>query len=312
MDDLRSERSGRSGRNTYVLHQRTPVSDRPLIAVPGYTGFVPGRNSEAVGEGTFRRVNSECRLLRATDKFDVEASGKPSLQGDVTQKDFGYTRRPRIPSPIPRDARGMRTPAAGDQHESQIMRSDDLPHGMGGPVSQTFPTGAIPRYGGYIPGKASENVFGDTWTKVNYRATRAHHMGEYGHSTRPLPRPLWDGRRNDAFRRKLSYERTVVPRVESDDHKEIPLINPSQQDLVRGTSSCPFTGKHIDPAGRQAPHGGTEGWGRTAPPQAWRLPGYQGYCVGKYAENVVGERQTRTEQIGVHLHRKNKLRITQK
>ena len=28
------------------------------------------------------------------------------------------------------------------------------------------------------------------------------------------------------------YERTVVPRVESDAYKEMPLINPSCQDLV--------------------------------------------------------------------------------
>jgi hypothetical protein len=285
------------------LVQRTPMYDKPQHAIPGYTGFVPGKNVEEICGGTFRRVNSEARLMRSYDRYDHQDLVKTRKYPEALPK--------RSRSPIPRDGRGLRSPAAGDQHESVIMRATDLPHGPGGPEPHGFPKCAIPHYGGYIPGKDSENVYGDTWTKVNNRSVAAHHMSEHGLGTRPIPRPLYDGRQNEAFKRMMTYERTVVPRVETDSYKEMPLINPSAQDLVRGTSSCPFTGKHVDPAGRDFPKGRTDDWGRTAPPEPWRAHGYQGYQVGKYAENVHGERQSRTEQIALHLHRKNRLRITQ-
>jgi hypothetical protein len=285
------------------LVQRTPMFDKQQNSIPGYTGFVPGRNAESLEGSTFRRMNSEARLQRSFDRYDHQDLLKTRYNPPAVEK------RPR--SPIPRDARGLRSPAAGDQHESVIMRTSDLPHGAGGPEPHSHPRCAIPKYGGYIPGKDSENVYGDTWTKVNNRAVAAHHMSEHGQGVRPLPRPLYDGRQNEAFKRMMTYERTVVPRVETDNWREMPLINPSVQDLVRGTSSCPFTGKHVDPAGRDNPNGRTDSWGRTAPPAPWRAHGYAGYQVGKYAENVHGERQSRTEQIALHLHRKNRLRITQ-
>jgi len=283
--------------------QRVPQFDKPQISIPGYTGYIPGKRSECIVGGTFQRINSESRLIRAVDRYDHQDLLKTRMHPEAPPK------RPR--SPIPRDARGLRSPAAGDQRESVIMRSSDLPHGPGGPEPHSIPKCAIPKYAGYIPGKSSENVYGDTWTKVNNRSVAAHHMAEHGQLTRPLPRPLWDGRQNEAFKRRLTYERTVVPRVESDANKEMPLIDPSVLDLVRGTSSDPFVGKHVDAAGREAPRGRTESWGRTQPPAPWRTHGYQGYQVGKVAENVTGVRQAMTEQVGLHLYRKNRLRITQ-
>ena len=39
---------------------------------------------------------------------------------------------------------------------------------------------------------------------MNNRAVMAHHMAEHGQLTRPLPRPLYDGRQNEAFKRRLT------------------------------------------------------------------------------------------------------------
>lgn len=184
----------------------------------------------------------------------------------------------------------------------------------------------ILHYTGYIPGKKSENVYSNGWTKSNLNATAAFHRtylgrNRYGRSDplamedgkeRTHPRGFYDGDQNRGLRALFTKGLTAVERVASDDKPEIPMFSSSYQDMRRGWSLDPYVGKQIDPAGRLEPYTRQEGWGCQKAPDYHRAPKYAGYVPGRYGENVVGERQTIVDHICSHRTRKNRAEILQR
>ncbi|KAF4745215.1 hypothetical protein FOZ63_006360, partial [Perkinsus olseni] len=60
--------------------------------------------------------------------------------------------------------------------------------------------------------------------------------------------------------------------------------------MRRGTSTCPFTGIHVDYAGRSP---GQEGYGLQQPAIGMHVPRYTGFARGVYGENIYGLRNSR-------------------
>jgi len=220
---------------------------------------------------------------------------------------------PRAPS---HDCRGIGYAAAGDTRHSRIpatgeekahlhstMGLTSLAHeGLGGAghlKGYAKAATGIPGYGGYIPGKAAENVYADTWSKSHERSLGAH----------------FDARRSAPKKWCIVAEgNTLVPAGPGDANKEIPIKNPSYQDRVRGWSSCEFTGSRVDPAGRLAPRDRQDGFGSVQANINPLVPshGYAGWVPGRVGENVVGERQCKTNAVSAHLFNKSRMRITQR
>ncbi|CAE7436610.1 unnamed protein product [Symbiodinium pilosum] len=99
----------------------------------------------------------------------------------------------------------------------------------------------------------------------------------------------------------------------------MPTRNPSHQDHAKGWSGCKVTGKDVLPAGSDAPFGRHEAFRMKVPDLSLALHhgvapihGYKGYIPGRVSENVIGERQCKTIALADHLHRKSRLRITQR
>jgi len=219
------------------------------------------------------------------------------------------------------DNRGISHPAAGDTHHSRVPASNEakvhhhsamgltsLQHDNLGGAGQLKGYGAasrgIPGYKGYIPGKAAENVFAEGWSKCHERSVNSH----FGARSR-APKS-WT---------LMTEGRTSIAPVRADTLEEIPIRNPSYQDHARGWSDCDFTGKDIDPAGRLPPHGRQEGFATSAPnleklSLRGMVPihGYGGWVPGRVGENVIGERQCKTNAISGQLWEKTRMRTTQR
>lgn len=304
----------RSSRSEPQLYQtrRHVIRDHIGSAIPGYAGHVPGARIEvSVLGGTFTKDVEASRHTRSRPTIDCQAH---RLACDDRQKRANSTvPPPRAPA---HDCRGIGYAAAGDTQHSRVpatceekahlhssMGLTSLAHeGLGGAGHLRGYAKAvvgIPGYAGYVPGKAAENVHADTWSKSHERSLGAH----------------LDARRSAPKKWCVVAEsNTLVPGVRGDAQKEIPLMNPSYQDRVRGWSSCQFSGSHVDPAGRLAPRDRQEGFGGVQANLNEKVPihGYAGWVPGRVGENVVGERQCKTNEVSAHLFNKNRMRVTQR
>lgn len=275
-------------------------------AIPRYAGYIPGKYSETVYAGIPQRVNKVCQQERTLNI--------------TTQKVRGQS----VPAPPPErqrpwDRRGHASPFAGDYKESMVA-SPRRPEATAGAKSAVV--GNIPGYGGHIPGHHAENVYGNTWQRTLDNSNRAHEKTYCGDNrverddpfplrSRKEPRGFWDQAQNKNRRSLITKEGTVIPRVDSDHFREIAPFNPAYNDLARGYSGCPFTGKNIDPAGRNAPVTRQEGHKLAPPPTGVRANGYMGFIPGKYSENVIGERERKTNEISSILTSKTRIRTLQ-
>lgn len=291
-----------------LVTQRHLFGNHAAQSIPGYAGFVPGRRNE-VHEGTFRPHASDVRASRSSRA--IGAFDPPQLQLSRAR-----TRVAKPETPLVRsgdyDARGVGHPAAGDVFDSRIPHSREALHSRtlgvtslcyerrgGGDRLGRYGNAVkgLPGYTGHIPGKIAENVHADTWSKSNENAVSSHIL-----SRRAAPR----------VSSILTEGHTAVPAVPADMFPEVPLVNNSYQDHVRGWSDCEYSGTQVDPAGRLAPCGRQEDFGCKAPPLRGAMHGYAGYVPGRVSENVVGERQCKTNHVAELLTKKNKLRITQR
>ncbi|KAF4675945.1 hypothetical protein FOL47_007012 [Perkinsus chesapeaki] len=219
------------------------------------------------------------------------------------------------------DARGISTPIAGDYRESRIATSSQLPPLQ--PRTVLSIQDGIPGYMGFVPGKVAENVFGTSWTNTLNRSLSAHDISEFGRINRPFEMGTYEGDGKLRSGYIFTNDNTMVnyfplgpegrpqhqvPRVESDGHREIPVHSSSYMHMRRGTSTCPFTGIHVDYAGRSP---GQEGYGLEQPAIGMHVPRYTGFARGTYGENVFGLRNSIQRGLGQHLALKNQQRITQ-
>ncbi|KAF4714192.1 hypothetical protein FOZ62_032392, partial [Perkinsus olseni] len=162
---------------------------------------------------------------------------------------------------------GISTPVAGDYRESRIPKACQLPPLP--PRKVLSIRDGIPGYMGYVPGKTAENVFGASWTNTLDRSLSAHEIGEFGSINRPFPMGVYHGKGRLKPGYLFADDNTMVPLVESDGHREIPVHSSSYMHMRRGTSTCPFTGIHVDYAGRSP---GQEGYGLQQPAIGMHVP----------------------------------------
>jgi len=300
--------------------KRSIIGEHIGNAVPGYTGHVPAMRMEA--PCYFERFSSSVQLARA------ERSNKTFNQQvhRLTCDDRDRKTRTMVPpTRLPTyDNRGISHPAAGDVVHSRVPASNEekahyqssmgltsLAHENLGGAGQLKGYGAasrgIPGYKGFIPGKNAENCFAETWSKNHERSLNSHFNAR--------------GRAPKSWTLLTEGHTTTMP-VDSDTLAEIPIRNPSYQDHARGWSDCTFSGHHIDPAGRLAPMGRQESYSLAMPPVNKQLGlgfhgsvpihGYAGCVPGRVGENVVGERQCKTNAISDHLFKKSRMRNTQR
>ncbi|CAJ1338770.1 unnamed protein product [Effrenium voratum] len=297
--------------------RRSPIGDHIGGAAPGYAGHVPCARleGEAVAS-TFGRSLRISQGVRSQSTCDVQAMRLQREEQDRRTR----TLVPRSLAPE-YDKRGIGYQPAGDTQQSRIPDSNEdkrhyhsdmgltsLAHENLGGASKLRGRGAAARgvsgYMGFVPGKASENTFAETWSKTQERSLASHLEAR---AAAPKQFTL------------LTQGRTSVGPVRSDTIAEMPIWNPSYQDQARGWSDCEVTGKHVLPAGSNAPVGQHEAFNMKVPPLEHVLRhgvapilGYKGYIPGKVSENVIGERQCKTVAIADRLHRKARLRITQR
>jgi len=304
----------RNSRSEPQLFQtrRNVVRDHIGGAVPGYAGHVPGQRIEvSVLGGTFTKGVEASRHTRSRPTIDCQAH----RLAREDRENRANSAAPPARAPC-HDSRGIGYAAAGDTRHSRVavageekahlhstMGLTSLAHeGLGGAGQLKGYSKAavgIPGYAGYVPGKAAENVFADTWSKSHERSLGAH----------------FDARRTAPKKWSVVAEgNTLVSAAPRDSLKEIPIKNPSYQDRVRGWSTCDFTGSQVDPAGRLAPRDRQEGFNGVAANLNPTVPihGYAGWVPGRVGENVVGERQCKTNAVSAHLFNKSRMRITQR
>lgn len=280
-------------------------------SVPLYMGFVPGKNSETHHSYTIHsRQVDRCRQERSRASYDRQALDK----GKRDEADRLARSLPPPKAPM-HDNRGHFHPPAGDTKHSRIPAEGEekfhLQCGLGltshahedrGGFGNLRGFGSasrgIPGFTGYVPGKLSENVFGDGFSKQCERSVASHLR-----AVRKGPKEM----------SLLSEAGTLVAPTAADSIDEIPLRNPSYQCRVRGWSGCEFSGIDVDAAGRNAPMNRQEGYGgKYPPPSKSQIHGYTGWVPGRVGESVVGERQCKTNDIADHLFKKNRMRITQR
>lgn len=295
--------------------QRQSVGNHIGNAVPGYAGHVPGHRIEVTNFGqTFARDVEASRSSRTRHTVDPQALRLTQERAEMRRT----CSVPTVRGPT-HDPRGFTYPAAGDTRHSRVPPSGEekahyhssmgltsLAHeGLGGAghlKGYAKAATGIPGYRGYVPGKAAENVFAEGWSKSHEQSLGAH----------------FSARASQAKKFSIIAEGgTMVPAHPSDSLKEIPIKSNSYHDRVRGWSNCEFVGTQVDPAGRMAPSGRQEGFGAvqanintmtaSAP-----IHGYAGWVPGRVGENVVGERQCKTNAVSQQLFNKSRMRITQR
>lgn len=285
---------------TVIRHDLAKPYRYAFEAIPRYAGYIPAKYPETVYAGTMHRMNKHCRSERlkgiSTTKVRGESEPPPP-----------QTRHP------PWDRRNVVHPFAGDYKESAIVTPRRREATVG---AQTFQTGNIPRYAGFVPGKMSENVYGETWQRTLEASNRAFDKTYDGPNrlerndpfhdrSRRKPRNFYDMAQNKNLRCMMTHDATVVARMDSDHLKERPIFNPAYNDIVNGWSGCPYTGKHIDPAGRKAPFSKQESHKQIRP-----IP--PNYRIGVHGEpEICGERRIKVNEIA-HIHtQKNRVNILQ-
>lgn len=307
--------------------------ERTTTAIPGYTGYVPGR-SDNFDFSTWRRETQACCSNRSLPTFDAQQLRR-ERERDLPSR----TRCPKY------DNRGIGFRPAGDTDSVAMTTNERTSQIAPGNVSQTWdatvnhaPLGRngsahdikgyssvtrnIPGFTGYIPGKVAENLFGDGFSKTCENSLASHFLArkdQFPH-LRPhsAPTGLRSSSRPNTSQRPISApvitkDHTAVLAVDTDFMKEIPLISSSYQDMIRGWSQCPYNGCQVEPAGAVAPVGRQERFFRPQPPVGDGIPpGYTGYVPGKRSENVFAERKHVTRQISQLLTHKNKVRSKQR
>eukprot|EP00931_Biecheleriopsis_adriatica_P121240 TRINITY_DN96323_c0_g1_i1.p1 TRINITY_DN96323_c0_g1~~TRINITY_DN96323_c0_g1_i1.p1 ORF type:complete len:311 (-),score=40.87 TRINITY_DN96323_c0_g1_i1:61-993(-) len=297
--------------------RRSAIGDHIGNAVPGYMGYVPGARLEVENSAaTHKRSIELAKESRSHRTWDAQAHRLGREHAD---------RRARStvpPTLLPTyDNRGISYPAAGDTHHSRVASSTEekvhfhssmglssLTHDNLGGAGDLKGYGAaargIPGYKGFVPGKVAENVHAEVWSKCHEKSLKSHFESR--------------GRAPKVYSLVTEGRTTIAP-VKADTLAEVPIRNPSYHDHARGWSDCAFTGKHIDSAGRLPPHGRQEGFGGIQPPVNQMgmhgiipIHGYAGCVPGRVGENVVGERQCKTNAIADQLFRKNCMRNTQR
>lgn len=302
----------RSRSDPYIHGARRHIFRQEIAnAIPNYAGHVPGvRTEEDVSFGYFGKNVDACRHRRSRATFDHQ-------DARIKQEDqerFTRSLPTRIEAPE-YDKRGVSHPVAGDTLHSRVPASNEdrvhyqsslgltsLTHedrgGIGRHRGYQSASRAIAGFTGHIPGKIAENIFSDGWSKTTERSV-ANHLAAV--------------RNNPKEHCVMTQGATVVAPHPADTLGEKPIFNPSYQDRIRGWSNCEFTGKHVEAAGRLAPKDRQEGFqGVSPPPSKGRIHGYAGWVPGRVGENVVGERQCKTNDIANHLFKKQRMRVTQR
>lgn len=285
--------------------------DHISVAIPNYAGHVPGsRTEEDISFGCSARNIAACQERRSRATFHPQ-------DARIKREDAHRLAR-SMPAPVQApmyDKRGVAHPVAGDTFHSRVPESHEerfhfqsslgltsLAHenrgGFGRHRGYESATKAISGFTGHIPGKNSENIFADGWSKTTERSV-ANHLSAVRASAKEAC--------------VMTHGGTVVAPHRADTLGEIPLFNPSYQDRTRGWSNCEFTGTHVEAAGRLAPKNRQEGFKGVAPPASKnQIHGYAGWVPGRVGESVVGERQCKTNDISEHLFKKTRMRITQR
>ncbi|CAD7968790.1 unnamed protein product [Amoebophrya sp. A120] len=302
-----------------------------IKGIPGYRGYLPGVKAETIGEGLFSNVLYESqhatkRKGHAQQHYLLDRDTDRAVRNlDYEPMPERYPTKEEILKKLD-NKRGdddMATgwvPTAGDYRESRVLDSHECYYEEP-PMDNVLKAKTnIVGYTGHIPGRESENVFANTWSRTNMNATAAFYRTFRGRNrnerndplaltkgrSRLFPRGVYDMNQNQGGKLLFTKERTVVGRNESDSKPEIPMFSSSYQDKRRGWSLDPWVGKQIDPAGREEPFSRQESYGCIPPFAAPRAPGYTGFVPGKVGENVVGERQTIADAVCFHRTMKNK------
>lgn len=303
-------RSSRSEPNLIATRKHT-TGEHIGGAIPGYLGFVPGSRTEAdISFGIVTKNIEACRNARTRATFDPQQHAKSKR--DEMDRLARSVPPPRAPS---HDNRGIEHPFAGDTQHSRIpVDGEQRSHlqsnlgltshahegrgGFGDLRGYGSASKAISGFTGHIPGKFSENVFADGWSKMTERSVASHLR-----SVRKGPKEM----------SLLTGNGTVVAPSSGDMLAEQPIRNPSYQCRTRGWSGCEYSGIYIDAAGRNGPKHRQEGYkGVPPPPSKNQIHGYAGWVPGRVGESVVGERQCKTNEISELLFKKNIMRNTQR
>ncbi len=81
-------------------------------------------------------------------------------------------------------------PCAGDYRESRYLNSQECYYEEP-PLDNSLKAKTnIVGYGGYIPGRESENIYGNTWTRTNMNATNAFYRSYNGRNRQERSDPL--------------------------------------------------------------------------------------------------------------------------
>lgn len=290
---------------TLLQSRRHLFGTHAAQSIPGYMGHVPGKRIENF-EDAHRTHGVACRGShdhRSVPAFNVRRTELERQLSRTAPLEPQLRRKPE------RDVRGIGS-TAGDYFHSRIphfLEEKDPP--TSGVTALDFQGYAhqvpryaraakgIPGYKGHIPGKHAENLYADTWQKTSELSIGAHVAARHA---APKTHCI------------LTEGHTLVNAVPGDCLTEIPMINNSYQDHIRGWSDCEYSGTQIDPAGRLAPNGRQEHFGCRPPPLRGKMHGYAGYVPGRTSENVIGERQCKTNHVAELLTNKNRMRITQR
>lgn len=294
-----------------ISTRRHVIGEHMAGAIPGYLGHIPGSRTEAdVSFGIPCRNIDACRHARSRSTYDPQAHSKS--QRDVADQLSRTAPPARAPM---HDNRGNAHPSAGDTQHSRIPVDGEQKFHLQSNIGLTSHThegrgdfGKLRGYGsasraisgftGHVPGKFSENVFADGWSKMTERSVASHLR-----AVRKGPKEM----------SLLTQGGTIVAPISADTLAEVPIRNPSYQCRTKGWSDCEFTGMQVDPAGRNGPKDRQEGYSGVAPPASRnQIHGYAGWVPGRVGESVVGERQCKTNDISNHLYLKNRMRITQR
>lgn len=276
-------------------------------AAPGYAGHVPGVRVEDNPGVTFARSLEAGKAARSRATFDAQALRLGRADAERRNRSVGTpTRQPLY------DARGIGMPAAGDTFHSRVPSCEEekthfnsdhgltsMAHEQRGNAWRLRGLGSaarsVPGCMVHVPGKVSENIVGVPWSRTTALSLDAHLSAK-------AAAPRWG---------LLTQGGTLVPAKSSDAPGETHIKNPSYQGSG-GWSTCEFTGSHVDAAGRKAPRDRQEAYGGQLPPAPTFIHGYAGWVPGRVGENVVGERQCKTNDIAGHLQNKASIRIVQR
>mmetsp|Transcript_59773 Transcript_59773/g.142249 ORF Transcript_59773/g.142249 Transcript_59773/m.142249 type:complete len:303 (-) Transcript_59773:177-1085(-) len=294
---------------TLVDTQKSSIQGHISGAIPGYQGHVPGaRCDPAVQIGTFADTVRKCKTIRSRPHYDHQAV-RLGIEADDLR-----ARTMKEPVLAPRfDKRGVGYQPAGDVTFSRMPPGGEIPayrHSDLGLASASFEgrgaaslkgygsaARSIPGFHGFVPGRQAENVIGMGWSKTNETSIASH---------------LTSRQKGMRSRSLVTDGGTVVPTAPGDSQPEVPLYSLSYNDQVRGFSTCEFTGSKVDPAGRMAPCGRQEDFGLARPTPHPVIHGYAGWVPGRVGENVIGERQCKTNTLANKLWRKQRMRTTQR